>query len=135
MSRATPAPALEGATSEVPASSPPHATPAASVPPDPSSPGEHAVATSAAASPDTSDWPSDEAQLDPTSSSFDLATRVEIPLPQDELVTDDFATLFELHSPAGPSHGHDLDDELDAAPPSGGDTSPWLAEDQGAPMP
>ncbi len=52
------------------------------------------------------------------------ATRPEIALPPAG-TTDDYATLFELRSPAGPSDGSDLDDDIAGAPMRGGDTSPW----------
>jgi len=85
-----------------------------------------------------SDWVSgDESQVDDGASApFELATRLEIALPPEEPATDDYATLFELQSPAGPSDGSDLDDEVGAAPVSRGDTSPWPStDDQGGSVP
>jgi hypothetical protein len=88
-------------------------------------------------SPIASDWVSgDESLDDATSAPFELATRLEIALPPEEPATDDYATLFELQSPAGPSDGSDLDDDVDGAPVSRGDTSPWPAtDDQGGSVP
>lgn len=85
-----------------------------------------------------SDWVSgDESQGDDASAPFELATRLEIALPPEEPVTDDYATLFELQSPTGPTDGSELDeDDVDGAPASRGDTSPWPAtDDQGGSVP